>query len=140
MIDVLGTMKATEAIPRLQEVLLTETERNAWAACRGLENIGTLAARDALRKGLALPDWSMRTRCATSLLAIGDESVRPMLIEAIKTAPKEKKNSLWGWLVHAAEMRGSDKAPRDYLTYSEDMTPWIKWLEETPPTGPPLER
>ncbi|MFQ5809653.1 MAG: HEAT repeat domain-containing protein, partial [Armatimonadota bacterium] len=132
--DVLGTIKAEAAIPRLQE-LMQDVPLVGRTAVRGLENIGTPEALAALRAGIAVADNEVRARAAISLLRFGDDTVREVIALALAAAQLGDQRSVVSicqWLGNAVERRRIPGPGPDGRAHTSDPDAWITWLCQTP--------
>ncbi|MGD8237282.1 MAG: HEAT repeat domain-containing protein [Armatimonadota bacterium] len=134
IVDVLGTIKAEAAIPRLRE-LMQDVPSVGKAAVRGLENIGTPDALAALRAGLAVADNELRARAAIALLQFGDDTVREVIALALLAAQLDRRPSVGNichWLGNAVEKRRIPGPGPDGRAHTGDPDAWIAWLRQTP--------
>jgi HEAT repeat protein len=133
----LGVIKDERAVPCLRE-MIADTSDVAMAAMRALENIGTPAARDALRRGLEVREQDIRLRAATALLGLGDDSVRELLAKALETAQPDPASNLCNALGNAIEKRRIPGPGPEGSPWGVDRDAWIRWLRQKPdlPAGP----
>ena len=131
MVDVLGTIKAEAAIPRLRE-LLEDTPRVATTAVRGLQKIGTPEALEALHDALEVEEEKVRVRAALALLSLGDDTVRTLLAEALESALPGPASDICSFLNSAVEQRGIPGPAQIWSRRSYQPEIWIEWLRQEP--------
>jgi HEAT repeat protein len=133
VVDALGRMRAEAAVPRLRELMADADTIVAEIAVRGLANIGTPQAVEALRKGLAIPADRVRARAAVALLELGDDTVRELIEEALQAARWERSglaDDICNWLCQAVAQRGIQGPGPDVWLYRSQPDAWLKWLRQ----------
>lgn len=86
----LGKWQATNALPRIEEVLRNAKERSRVMAANALRDIGDPRAIPALIAALDDPVFTVRNTAARALVAFGPAAVPPVLA-ALETATGEAK-------------------------------------------------
>ncbi|MBM3472933.1 MAG: HEAT repeat domain-containing protein [Armatimonadetes bacterium] len=119
--------KEPEAVPALQ-ALLDDEAAVAQEAVRSLTAIGSSEAANALRAGMRLADERLRLRCAAGLLQLGDDSVRPLLADALGKADARMAELIRQLLGNAVQMRRIPGPGENGSPWAYGNGPWITWL------------
>jgi HEAT repeat protein len=123
----LGVVGTEAAIARLEE-MLRDTPGVAQEAAKALEATGP-ASMEALRRGMTVPDRRVAFVCMTTLLEFGDDTVRPVLRDALAQADRDLQAFARNRLGLAVEKRRIPGPGENGSAYSQSTEAWLKWLE-----------